>query len=57
MKRELVQELALIYVKAHVNEETSVAEIYQMFKATEDEIRKLDNRDINAHISDLNFSF
>ena len=57
MKRELVQELALIYVKAHVNVETSVAEIYQMFKATEDEIRKLDNRDINAHISDPNFSF
>lgn len=57
MKRELVQELALIYVKAHANGETSAAEIYEMYRAAFDEIQKLGSSDINAHVSDPNFSF
>lgn len=57
MKTELIQNLALIYVKAHANESTSAAEIYEMYKTAETEIRKLDSGDINAHVSDPNFSF
>jgi len=57
MKTELIQNLVLIYVKAHANESTSAAEIYEMYKTAETEIRKLDSADINAHVSDPNFSF
>ena len=42
MKQELIQELALIYVKTHTNAETTVDEVYGLYKKAAKELQKLD---------------
>lgn len=56
MKGDLIQKLALIYVKAHTNQETSAKEVYEMYKSAVDEIQTLSSADFNAHISSQDFS-
>lgn len=56
MKPELIQDLALIYVKAHTTGETSVKEIYDMYQAAVDELRKIAGQRFNDHVSSSGFS-
>ncbi len=56
MKPEIIQKLALIYVKVHTNEETSVEEIYTMYKKATNELQQLDSNDFNEHVSSPDFS-
>ena len=56
MKPELIQDLALIYVKAHTTEDTSIEEIYEMYKNAENELKKIESKKFNDHVSSLDFS-
>ena len=56
MKQELIQELALIYVKTHTNAETTVDEVYALYKKAAKELQKLDGKDFNNHVSSPDFS-
>lgn len=56
MKPEIIQKLALIYVETHTNEETTVEEVYAMYKKATSELQKLDSNDFNAHVSSPDFS-
>ena len=56
MKQELIQELALIYVKTHTNAETTVDEVYALYKKATKELQKLSGNDFDDHVSSPNFS-
>lgn len=56
MKQELIQELALIYVKTHTNAETTVDEVYALYKKATKELQKLSGNDLDDHVSSPDFS-
>ncbi len=56
MKPELIQDLALIYVKAHTTEDTSVEEVYEMYTHAENELKKIESKKFNDHVSSPDFS-
>ena len=56
MKPELIQDLALIYVKAHTTEDTSIEEIYELYKNAENELKKIESKKFNDHVSSPDFS-
>ena len=56
MKPELIQDLALIYVKAHTTEDTSIEEIYEKYKNAENELKKIESKKFNDHVSSPDFS-
>ena len=56
MKPELIQDLALIYLKAHTTEDTSIEEIYEMDKNAQNELKKIESKKFNDHVSSPDFS-
>ena len=56
MKPELIQDLALIYVKAHTTEDTSVEEVYEMYTHAANELKEIESKKFNDHVSSPDFS-
>ena len=50
MEKELLQKLALIYVKANTEKGASPEEIYQLYNKAETEIREAMSKEFNSHI-------
>ena len=57
MEKDLLQKLALIYVKANTEKGTTPKQIYMLYKKAETELREASSDDFNANISDPKFSF